>query len=477
MRESNNSDVSSIQNSNFSSSRKDYEDSVVIQKQVQTIKRKENDDEFSSSSINSSINSVNKSINIQEDSNNSKINNKQNPNENDDGKIKQNKTKNKKEKKLGNKINDMMLEPDDNKSLYLRQDKEKSEQKGYTVYEISKIIENKKHILCYRRYDNFSKFYEALKIRYPHCIIPKLSPKKIMAKVYDDQIFIEQRRKELEFFINEIYFHDIMGKSEELQKFLNGANFDKQYFNSLLKRFDYPETLKKINENKGLISKGMKGVSNIYNYFVGTKAQADNQRENAKKIFEKTENLDKKIEKYNSLNEEIKIIYKSFIDEKEEKKFMINNLLFLKNEENFENNPDKKKFNELVDLNQNYDLEKSDKFLKTFEEKIVDAINFCILYLNGEQKAIKRYKDFLEEYNEIINYQKQYKDNKKIDIEQNNIKTDIETYENNLLNEIEKIEDKTNKEYENIIDVLIKSLKDSTEEFVELYKNSSFAKE
>ena len=45
----------------------------------------------------------------------------------------------------------MMLEPDDNKSLYLRQDKEKSEQKGYTVYEISKIIENKKHILCYRR--------------------------------------------------------------------------------------------------------------------------------------------------------------------------------------------------------------------------------------------------------------------------------------------------------------------------------------
>ena len=151
MRESNNSDVSSIQNSNFSSSRKDYEDSVVIQKQVQTIKRKENDDEFSSSSINSSINSVNKSINIQEDSNNSKINNKQNPNEYDDGKIKQNKTKNKKEKKLGNKINDMMLEPDDNKSLYLRQDKEKSEQKGYTVYEISKIIENKKHILCYRR--------------------------------------------------------------------------------------------------------------------------------------------------------------------------------------------------------------------------------------------------------------------------------------------------------------------------------------
>jgi len=476
MRESNISDVSSIQNSNYSSNRKDYEDSIVIQKQVQTIKGKD-DEDISFSSFNNSMISVNKSINNQEDSNNSKVIDKQNSiASDDDNKIKLN-NKNKKTTKLGNKINYMMLETDTNNNLHLRQDKERSEQKGYTVYEISKIIEDKKHILCYRRYDNFSKFYEALKIRYPHYIIPKLSPKKIMAKVYDDQVFIEQRRKELEFFINEIYSHDIMGKSEELQKFLNGANFDKQYFNSLLKCFDYPETLKKINENKGIITKGMKGVSNIYNYFVGNKTEKDNQRENSKKIFEKTENLDKKIEKYNSIYEEIKIIYKSFIDEREEKKFMINNLLFMKNEGIYENNSVKNKFNELVELNQNYNFKKSDKFLQTFEAKIVDALNFCILYLNGEQKAIKRYKNFLENYNEIINYQKQEKDSNKIDIEQNNIKTDIATYENNLLKEIEKIEDKTNKEYENIIHTLIMSLKDSTGEFVELYENSNFVKE
>jgi hypothetical protein len=476
MRESNISDVSSIQNSNYSSNRKDYEDSIVIQKQVQTIKGKD-DEDISFSSFNNSMISVNKSINNQEDSNNSKVIDKQNSiASDDDNKIKLN-NKNKKTTKLGNKINYMMLETDTNNNLHLRQDKERSEQKGYTVYEISKIIEDKKHILCYRRYDNFSKFYEALKIRYPHYIIPKLSPKKIMAKVYDDQVFIEQRRKELEFFINEIYSHDVMGKSEELQKFLNGANFDKQYFNSLLKSFDYPETLKKINENKGIITKGMKGVSDIYNYFVGNKTEKDNQRENAKKIFEKTENLDKKLEKYNSIYEEIKIIYKSFIDEREEKKFMINNLLFMKNEGNYENNSVKNKFNELVELNQNYNFKKSDKFLQTFEAKIVDSLNFCVLYLNGEQKAIKRYKNFLENYNEIINYQKQEKDSNKIDIEQNNIKTDIETYENNLLKEIEKIEDKTNKEYENIIHTLIMSLKDSTGEFVELYENSNFVKE
>ena len=149
----------------------------------------------------------------------------------------------------------------------------------------------------------------------------------------------------------------------------------------------------------------------------------------------------------------------------------------MKNEGIYENNSVKNKFNELVELNQNYNFKKSDKFLQTFEAKIVDALNFCILYLNGEQKAIKRYKNFLENYNEIINYQKQEKDSNKIDIEQNNIKTDIETYENNLLKEIEKIEDKTNKEYENIIHTLIMSLKDSTGEFVELYENSNFVKE
>ena len=149
----------------------------------------------------------------------------------------------------------------------------------------------------------------------------------------------------------------------------------------------------------------------------------------------------------------------------------------MKNEGNYENNSVKNKFNELVELNQNYNFKKSDKFLQTFEAKIVDSLNFCILYLNGEQKAIKRYKNFLENYNEIINYQKQEKDSNKIDIEQNNIKTDIETYENNLLKEIEKIEDKTNKEYENIIHTLIMSLKDSTGEFVELYENSNFVKE
>ena len=111
-----------------------------------------------------------------------------------------------------------------------------------------------------------------------------------------------------------------MGKGEEINKFLSGANFDNQYFNSLLKFFDYPETLKKIKENKGIITKGMKGVSNLYNYFLGNKNNNNNEREDAKKIFEKTDNLTKKIQKYSSTLEEVKIIYNSFIEEYNEKK-------------------------------------------------------------------------------------------------------------------------------------------------------------
>ena len=284
MRESNISDTNTIQFSQYSSSRKDSsDDSLILEKQVQVVKKNE-DVEVNLSSFNNSMLSVNKSINSDNEGNSKIINDKD--------QINKNKDLSHKKSQIGNKANDIIIEIDKMNKLYLRRDKEKSEQKGYTVYEISKNLENKKIILCYRRYDNFNKFYEALKIRFPHYIFPQLSPKNTMAKLYDDQIFLEQRRKELEFFINEINSHEIIGKAEETKKFLNDVNFDKQYFDSLLKRFNYPEISEKIKENKGIISKGMEKVSDLYNYFIGNKSQTDNQREETKKIFEKTENLD-----------------------------------------------------------------------------------------------------------------------------------------------------------------------------------------
>ena len=235
--------------------------------------------------------------------------------------------------------------------------------------------------------------------------------------------------------------------------------------------------MKKVNEKKGILEKGMKGVSNLYNYFLGNKGKNNNERENAKKILDKTENLNKKIEKYNSILEEIKNIYNTITEENKEKKFTMNNLLFLKNEENnIENNIDKKKFNELIEINQKYNFEKDELLIKKFEENIIDKLDLCILYLYGEQKAIKRYKSFLKTYKKIIEYEKQANDDKRIDIEQENVKKDIDKYESKLLEEIDKIENKTNREFEMAIHVLILNLKESSEQIIELFQNSNFVK-
>ena len=70
-----------------------------------------------------------------------------------------------------------------------------------------------KKILCYRRYSEFDKFYNTLKFRYPHCIFPRLSEKKIVGN--SERIFLENRRKELQYFINRLYYHEEISKSED----------------------------------------------------------------------------------------------------------------------------------------------------------------------------------------------------------------------------------------------------------------------
>ena len=447
MRDSDNSETNSIQFSEYSSVKNDMEESVVMERQTQTIKKNDNE-EVILNDINSSIFSVEQNMEYDKENDNKK----QKTIINGNSKIISNDSKN---LNKGNIITYINSEPNKINKICVLEDKEKYEYKGYVIYEISKNIDDKKQILCYRRYDNFALFYDSLKKRYPQYIYPKLPEKNLKTKIIYDKAFLEQRRKQLEFFINEISSHDILGKSEEFNKFLNG-NFDDKYFKSLLKLFDYPETMKKVKENKG---------------------NNNNERENEKIIIGKIENLDKKIAKYNSILEEAKNIYNSIIKENEEKRFLINNLLFLKNEENNnENNIDKKKFNELIEISQKYDFEKSEIIIKYFEENIIDKLDLCLLYLYGEQKAINRYQSYLQKYKDVIKYEKQDNDDKRIDIEQDNAKKDIDIYESKLLEEINKIEYKTNREFEMAIHALIINMKNTSEQFIELFQNSNFIK-
>ena len=145
MRNSDYSDANSSKFSEDSSSRKDFDDSVVIQKQVQNFPR-QGEQEIDLSNVNSSVFSQNKNINT-----NSENNQKQKIENDSDFSIITNndkdlkKSTNKKKTQLGNKINYVITET--NKKdyiLYIRLDKEKSEQKKYNIYEISKNIDNKK---------------------------------------------------------------------------------------------------------------------------------------------------------------------------------------------------------------------------------------------------------------------------------------------------------------------------------------------
>jgi len=478
MRESN----SSLNDESFT-----IKNSMYIPKRTQRVE--EDTDNSEEREINLETSNIENSINLndkKQDVNFSSIMNYEKEKEGDN---------NKKKIQQGNRfINSSFLEKKKNKAFYVKIDKEKSSKEGHIVYEISLIIYNQKkeiekNILCYRRYNNFNAFYNILKIRYPHFIFPKLSPKnstktlgtnitsKVLAnKIYNNEAFLEQRRNELQYFINEVNNHASIGKGEEIKKFLYDATFDEQYFNSLGNYFDYPECMKKIN-NAGIINQGMECVSNIFNYYTGRKNTDKNERMLEKKISEIEQKVIKNIEKYKLTFNEIKTIYECLKEEKKEKEFLCNNLLYLKSENiHKENNLDKKKFNELIEINQGFKNDNYKEYLNFFENEIFYCLDFCLLDIKGEIKAIQRYKTFMQIYSKIINYKKQNKDCKEILEEQTKIKKDIDIYENTLLREIENIEEKYTKIFKDIIHKLSIYLKNSVEIIVRKYENTQVVK-
>ena len=385
---------------------------------------------------------------------------------------------------LGNVINSLILEKKKNITIHLKIDKEKSSKKGYTVHEISKIIENKKsniekNILCY----NFFSLFELLEVKYPHYIFPSVPQKNpsinniniIKETLKKDDLFLEKRKNELEYFINEVYNHRKIGKGEEIKKFLNETSFDKNYFLNLINYFDYPESMKQIN-NKGLIGKGIESITNTlantYNYYMG-KNNSYKKNGMSKKFMEIKEKVGKKIEKYRQTSENISIIYECLKLENIEKASLNNNLLTLKNENDKENSA-YNNFKELIEINQefnNNDKDNCEEDLKFFEDKIVNPLNFSLLDLEGEKKAIERYEKFLENYNYIINYKIGDNDSKIILEEQNKIKNDIKIYEEVLDKELERAEENNVKIYNEIIHNLSIFLQNDTRIFIEKYKN------
>ena len=166
-------------------------------------------------------------------------------------------------------------------AIILEIDEEKTKRNSHTFYQLIEIkngsYSNKgqdksKKILCYRRYSEFDKFYNTLKFRYPHCIFPRLSEKKFYGN--SERIFLENRRKELQYFINRLYYHEEISKSEEFKRFINSV-FDSKYYENLPMKFYYPEC-EKANKEKGLFSIGMIKVKS---YFTNTKEHKQSDEE------------------------------------------------------------------------------------------------------------------------------------------------------------------------------------------------------
>ena len=445
----------------------------------------DNSDNFAEKSVDSEENDNNNLNNNTKKDENEIKDESQKKNENDKANIKKeqqnNLTDERKVINLNNGNSISSLQINRKKDVILIEiDEEKTSRNKYTVYQLielknnsnfnmndidSKNQNNEKSILCYRRYSDFDKFYNVLKLRYPHCIFPRLSLKGF--KFNEDKIFLENRRKELQYFINRLYFHEEISKSEEFKHFINSV-FDPQYYDNLPKKYSYPEC-EKVNNDKGYFSLGINKIKGFFG-----NAKVHNQSEGEREILKREEEFKNKVNKYNDLLKEIKILYESVEESKKEYKIISNNFLYVKGDNNkdLENDEDNCKniFNELIDLNQNISKIYEDN-TKNYLMDIMDQLNYCILDVEGINRAIERFNNFIKEYEKVNNTKNA---NKYVSIEKSKIEKDKDEFERILLNDLKKYDKENEQIYELIIQKLIFYIHKINEEELKAFNNTSF---
>ena len=362
--------------------------------------------------------------------------------------------------------------------IYLKIDEEQSKKNKCTMYQLleykdnsnlysndEKDVKNNYSILCRRRYSEFDKFYNTLKFRYPHCIFPRLSGKKILNN--DEPIFVENRRKELQYFINKLYFHEEISKSEEFKKFIYESSFENKYYSNLPKRYHYPEC-EKANNEKGYFSLGM---NKIKGFFGNTKEHK--QSEDEKEILKREEEFINKDNKYNELIKELRNLYESAEETRKQYGIISNNFLYLKgnNNKDYEKEEEyKNNLSELIDLNQNFSNIYGNNN-KNYLLDLIDQLNYCILDVEGINRAIERFNNFIKEYEKVKNTKSS---NKFVAEEQSKIEKDKEEFERFVLKDLKKY-DKENKHiYEDIIAQLIFYIQKINGEELETFNNSNF---
>ena len=273
--------------------------------------------------------------------------------------------------------------------------KEKENVKDYIgshkLYEI--IFINRlgdKEFKCLRRYDNFDKLNKKLKIKYPYVVIPKLTPKNPYIKImtYDDQ-FYNDRRLQLEFYLNFIYNQEIIKDTKEFFKFVNDANFDENFFQKIEKNIP--------NFSSSTSEKIKNKFFTVFNY-LGNNPKA--RKLNDSEILIKKMSIHYKniIKKY----EEIKIAICDYINsiktEEDNHKNLSDLLFYLK--DSFENVENSKE-----------NLTKKSKYAKKISNankknyklslKLKNKLEALISLIIGICSSLDNYINFIEKYNEV----------------------------------------------------------------------------
>ena len=102
--------------------------------------------------------------------------------------------------------------------------------KEFIDYNISVINDNDVEFKCFRRYRYFDKLNNILLNKYPFYAIPKLPEKKMRNLLLNTT----ERENKLNFYLNYLYRHEELRKTDEFTQFIDEFNFVSIYINILL---------------------------------------------------------------------------------------------------------------------------------------------------------------------------------------------------------------------------------------------------
>ena len=148
-------------------------------------------------------------------------------------------------------------------------------------------------------------------------------------------------------------------------------------------------------------------------------------------------------------------------------------MLFLKDDKNKEDNDDediKNNFNELIDLNKKLS-EVYENNVKNDLLEIIDQLNYCILEVEGINRAFERFNAFIKDYEKVKNVKA---DNKYVSEEKSKIEHDKEDFEESILKDLKKYDRENEFIYEQIIEKLIFYIKKVNEDGLKAFNDTNF---